>query len=383
MAIAFTVTARDGGARAGRLQTPHGVVETPAFLPVATLGAVKGLLPGQLAEAGAQILLANLFHLVVRPGIEVIEELGGIHSFAGWQGPILTDSGGFQVFSLARHREVDERGVTFRAPLDGSTHRFTPARVMELQRLMGVDLAMVLDECPPWPVTREAAVASLRRTQSWAESSREAWPDPPGGVLGIVQGGVFRELREEAVSALVGIGFEGYAIGGVSVGEPEELLREVVEWTAPLLPESQVRYLMGVGYPHDILHAVSCGVDLFDCVLPARSARHGLLFTRRGELRLRNARYRRDSRPPDVECACPTCRQVSRALLHHLMRADPFSAKVFATLHNLRFYLDFMAEIRQTIASGSLATLLARAASRRVPEGGPKDEPVLPPPGAR
>jgi queuine tRNA-ribosyltransferase len=378
MALDFRISARCGAARAGVLETPHGPVATPAFMPVGTLGAVKGLLPDQLAAAGAQILLANLYHLALRPGVEVVEALGGLHRFVGWPGPMITDSGGFQVFSLAALRQVDDDGVTFRDHLDGSQHRLTPEIVVELQRRLGVDLAMVLDECPPWPVSRPQAAASLERTLSWARRAREAWPGGPGGLFGIVQGSTFRDLRQRAAEDLCALDFDGHAVGGVSVGEPEEERRRAVEWTAPVLPEGKVRYLMGVGYPHDILHAVTHGFDLFDCVLPARAARHGLLFTRRGELRINNARFRRDPRPPDPSCACPTCRQVSRAFLHHLMRHDELSGKVFASMHNLHHYLDFMGEIRQTIAAGTLEAWASRTAGRRVGLADPDDDPAVP-----
>ena len=355
----LTLTARDGAARTGVLHTPHGVVRTPAFMPVGTLGAVKGVPPAQLAALGADIMLCNLYHLALRPGVAAIEAFGGLHAWNGWKGPILTDSGGFQVWSLGHMRKVDEDGVTFRSHLDGSPQRLEPETVVDLQRRLGVDVAMVLDECPAWPVSEEEAAASLARTTRWAARAREAWAAAPGAgaLFGIVQGSAFRNLRERAAADLVGLDFDGYAIGGVSVGEPDGDRYSAVEWTAPLLPEDRPRYLMGVGYPRDILHAVRCGVDLFDCVLPARNARHGVLFTRAGELRIKAAAFRADPRPVEEGCDCPTCAQVSRAFLHHLMRWDALTGQVLATLHNLRFYLDFMDGVRQSIAAGKLAEL--------------------------
>jgi queuine tRNA-ribosyltransferase len=359
-----------GAARRGRLTTAHGVVETPAFMPVGTLGAVKGVTPQALEEAGASILLANLYHLSLRPGIDVVERLGGLHRFAGWERPILTDSGGFQVWSLGGLRAIDEDGVTFKSHLDGSPARFTPESVVAMQERMGVDVAMVLDECPPWPVTREAAAASWERTRRWALRAREA-SRGPSALFGIVQGSGFEDLRLQAAADLAGAGFDGHAIGGVSVGEPAEIRRAAVEWTAPALPADRPRYLMGVGYPADILHAVACGVDLFDCVLPARNARHGVLFTRDGVLKIRNARYKDDPRPPDPACSCPLCSRLSRAFLHHLERSGELTAKVLATLHNLRFYLDFMAEVRQSIMLDTLTDLAARHATRFTPQEEP------------
>jgi len=370
-AFRFEVARTDGRARLGRLTTPHGTVETPGFMPVGTLGAVKGVTPEQLEEAGAQVMLANLYHLALRPGVEVIERLGGIHAFTGWRRPILTDSGGYQVFSLADLREVDEEGVTFRNHLDGGALRFTPEAVVEMQGRLGVDVAMVLDECPPWPVSEEQAERSWRRTLGWARRSAEtrARSGPrPAALFGIAQGSVFRRLRERAAAELSALPFDGFAIGGVSVGEPAEARRGVVEWTAPALPEDRPRYLMGVGLPEDLVHAVACGVDLFDCVLPSRNARHGILFTRQGVLRIKNARFRDDPRPPDVECRCPLCRRGSRALAHHLIRSGEITGKVLATLHNLTYYLDLMADLRQAIALGTLQDLAAGRAAGDPPD---------------
>ncbi len=354
MALEFEVTARVGAARRGRLTTPHGVIQTPAFMPVGTLGAVKGLGPRDLEGLGAEVMLCNLYHLVLRPGIDLLEDFGGIHRFNGWSGPILTDSGGYQVFSLSELRKVDEDGVTFRSHLDGARLRFTPADVVRWQARIGVDMAMVLDECPPWPVEERVARASLERTLRWARVARAADATGIGGLFGIVQGSTFRSLRERAVEELVRMDFDGYAVGGVSVGEPGPERQLAVEWSTPGLPEDKPRYLMGVGYPSDIRHAVEHGIDLFDCVLPARSGRHGLLFTSGGEVKIKNARYKADPGPLDPECRCSTCQSTSRAFLHHLMRQDPITAKVLCTVHNLRFYLDFMADLREAIAAGEL-----------------------------
>jgi queuine tRNA-ribosyltransferase len=363
--------ATPGAARLGRLTTPHGVVDTPAFMPVGTLGAVKGVTPQELAAAGASILLANLYHLALRPGVEAIERVGGLHRFTGWSGPLLTDSGGFHVWSLGHLRTVDDGGVTFRSHLDGSPWRFTPEDVVAWQRRLGVDVAMILDECPPWPVTREQAAASWERTLGWARRARAAasagaagggGSSAAGGLFGIVQGSVFPELRQRAAQELAALDFDGYAIGGVSVGEPAADRRSVVECTAAALPPARPRYLMGVGYPADILHAATHGVDLFDCVLPARNARHGVLFTRSGPLKIRHARFRDDPAPVDPACGCPCCTRLPRAFLHHLMRAGELTGAVLATLHNLRFYLDFMGDLRQAIALGALADLAASLA---------------------
>lgn len=354
--VSFEVLAEDGAARRGRLTTPHGVVETPAFMPVGTLGAVKGLPAQALEAAGASIMLSNLYHLALRPGIGVVEELGGLHSFSGWSGPILTDSGGYQVFSLAHRRKIDEDGVEFQSHVDGATLRFTPEGVAVMQRRLGVDVAMMLDECPPWPAEKGEVEAAWERTFRWAERAREAWEARPGcgGLFGIVQGGAFRDLRERAAEELSRLPFEGFAIGGVSVGEPDQDRRSVVEWTAPVLPRDRPRYLMGVGYPGDILHAVRQGVDLFDCVLPARNARHGLLFTKDGPVKIKNARYKTDPRPVEEGCTCPLCSRVSRAFLHHLFRCGEITGKVLATQHNLHHYLDFMEQLRQATESGAL-----------------------------
>jgi queuine tRNA-ribosyltransferase len=374
--VRFEVLATDGPARRGRLTTPHGVIETPAFMPVGTLGAVKGVPPDQLEAAGAEVMLSNLYHLALRPGVGVVEDLGGLHGFSGWQRPILTDSGGYQVFSLAALRAIDDGGVTFRSHLDGAALRFTPQSVVKMQGRLGVDVAMVLDECPPWPTEEAEAERSWRRTLAWARASAEErgrLSRPPDAVFGIVQGGVFRKLRERAAAELAELGFDGLAIGGVSVGEPAAARRSVVEWTAPALPADRPRYLMGVGYPEDILHAVAHGVDLFDCVLPSRNARHGNLFTREGILKIKNARFRDDPRPLDVECGCPLCRRGSRAFLHHLIRCGELTGAVLGTLHNLTFYLDFMADLRQAIVLGKLQGLATGSVPDRPHRDGPDE----------
>jgi len=363
--VRFEILATCGAARRGRLTTPHGTVQTPAFMPVGTLGAVKGLTPQALEEVGAEVMLANLYHLALRPGVDAVAGLGGVHRFTGWQRPILTDSGGYQVFSLSDLNRVDDDGVTFRSHLDGARVRFTPENVVAMQARLGVDVAMMLDECPPWPVDEATAAAAWRRTLGWARRARREaearrgdggplgspWR---GALFGIVQGSGFQALRQRAADELTALDFDGYAVGGVSVGEPDELRRGAVEWTLPRLPADRPRYLMGVGYPRDLTHAVAHGVDLFDCVLPARNARHGVLFTRGGVLKIKNARFRDDPEPVEEGCPCPCCRRVSRAFLHHLVRAGEWTGGVLATLHNLRFYLDFMTHLRQAIESGTL-----------------------------
>jgi len=360
----FEVAGEEGRARRGRLELPHGVVETPAFMPVGTLGAVKGLGPEALEEAGAEIQLANLYHLALRPGVAAIAELGGLHAFTGWRRPLLTDSGGFQVWSLAGLRTIDEDGVSFRSHLDGAAMRFTPESVVTDQERLGVDIAMVLDECTEWPTEEAAAARSLERTLEWARRSLAARrAEGSTALFGIAQGSVHRRLRERAAEELGRLPFDGYAIGGVSVGEPPELRRAEVEWTAPALPAEKPRYLMGVGAPDEIVHAVRQGVDLFDCVLPARNARHGLLFTRRGEIRIRNARYAGDPGPIDAACSCATCRRVPRAFLHHLIRAGEITGAVLATVHNIRYFLDFMRDLREAIESCRLEELARERAS--------------------
>ena len=358
-ALSFAVQARDGAARRGVLTTSRGRIDTPAFMPVGTLGAVKGMAPWELESAGAQVMLCNLYHLSVRPGVASIARLGGLHRWNGWPGPILTDSGGFQVMSLAGLRSVGDGGVDFRSHLDGALLRFTPESVVADQEALGVDIGMVLDECPPWPAPVEVVERATRRTEQWARRAREVWRDGPTALFAIAQGGVDRGLRESTAAVLADLDFPGYAIGGVSVGEPEGLRHQVVTWTAPLLPADRPRYLMGVGTPLDLVRAARAGIDLFDCVLPARNARHGLLFTWDGPLRLKNAAHGLDDGPIDRRCGCPVCTRLGRAFLSHLYRAGEITAATLATRHNLQFYLDFMAELRKAIESGQLASMEA------------------------
>ncbi|MCG6921254.1 MAG: tRNA guanosine(34) transglycosylase Tgt [Acidobacteria bacterium] len=347
--FAFSVLARDGRARAGRLVTPHGEVETPAFMPVGTAGAVKAVVHRDLREIGAQILLANTYHLMLRPGDALVGRLGGLHGFTGWERPFLTDSGGYQVFSLASLRRIDDEGVRFQSHIDGTTHLLTPERSMEIQTNLGADIAMAFDECPPGDAAREAVAEATERTTRWARRCRAAHRRDDQWLFGIVQGGVHPDLRERSALAMIELDLPGYAVGGLSVGEPREARDRVLEDLEPILPGDRPRYLMGVGTPEDIIEAVARGVDMFDCVLPTRNARNGQLFTRRGRLNIRNARFRDDPRPPDPECPCPTCRTASRAYLRHLHLSGEMTAASLTTVHNLSFYLDTMGAIRQSI----------------------------------
>ena len=352
---AFRLLAHSGAARRGVLTTAHGTAATPAFMPVGTLGTVKAVLPDQLRAAGAEIMLANAWHLLLRPGAERVAELGGLHRFCGWDGTILTDSGGFQVYSLAKLGKVDEEGVRFRSPLDGRAFRLTPERSVQVQDLLGSDIAMVFDECIGLPAPRARVAAAMRRSLRWAERSRAAFRGGPGRALfGIQQGGVDAELRAESAAGLTAIGFDGYAIGGLAVGESAEARFRVLEETVPLLPADRPRYLMGVGKPADIVGAVARGVDLFDCVLPSRSGRTAQAWTRRGPVNLRNARHATDPRPLDPDCTCPCCTTVSRAFLHHLVRTREIGASVLLTLHNLHWYQTLMAGLRAAIEAGRL-----------------------------
>jgi queuine tRNA-ribosyltransferase len=345
---------RDGAARRGRLRTRHGEVETPAFMPVGTCGAVKAVTPAELRACGAQILLGNTYHLYLRPGHRVVEQLGGLHAFMNWPGPILTDSGGFQVFSLSALNRVDEDGVQFRSHLDGSPHRLTPELSMEIQAALGSDVAMALDVCPALPASREALQEAVERTTRWAGRCREAWRGD-GALFGIVQGGPWAELRERSARELLELDFEGYAIGGVSVGESPESMRSTVQTTAALLPEDRPRYLMGVGRPSDLVEAVFAGVDLFDCVMPTRNARNGTLFTSRGRVNIKQARYRADAGPLDPDCGCDACRGYGRAYLRHLFLCGEILASRLNTVHNLTYYLGLMRRMREAIANGTMA----------------------------
>jgi len=347
--LAFTVESRDGRARAGRLLTPHGEVETPAFMPVGTAGAVKAVLHRDLGEIGARILLANTYHLMLRPGDALVASLGGLHGFTGWSGPFLTDSGGYQVFSLAELRKLDEQGVVFQSHIDGSEHLLSPERSIEVQQNLGADIAMAFDECPPGDAPRDVIEAATARTTRWARRSRDAHTRADQWLFGIVQGGVHLDLREESAQALVEIGFPGYAIGGLAVGEPTPGRDRVLEEVDQQLPPDRPRYLMGVGTPQELIDGVARGIDMFDCVLPTRNARNGQLFTSRGRISIRNARYRDDPRPPDADCRCHTCRTASRAYLRHLHLAGEMTAATLMSLHNLFYYLDMMDKLRQSI----------------------------------
>jgi queuine tRNA-ribosyltransferase len=374
----FRVTHTDGGARRGVLTTPHGTVETPAFMPVGTQGAVKGVTHRDLESMGATILLANTYHLYLRPGDELVARRGGLHRFIGWTRPILTDSGGYQVFSLAARRTIDEDGAHFRSHLDGSAHTLTPERSADIQARLGSDIAMVLDECLAHPATPDETRQSMERTLRWAARARARFEairagcvsdvtvtNPGQAQFGIVQGSVFGDLREESADRTAAIGFEAYAIGGLSVGEPPEVMDEMVERTTPRLPVDRPRYLMGVGTPRDLVEAVARGVDMFDCVLPTRNARNGQLFTSEGRVNIRNAQYAEDDSPPDPACDCYTCRHYSRAYLRHLAVADEMNGKTLNTLHNLHFYLDTMRRIREAIAFRRFESFRTGYAGRR------------------
>jgi len=346
----FTLLAKDGAARRGRVATAHGAIETPAFMPVGTAGTVKGMMPDAVAETGAEILLGNTYHLMLRPGAERVERLGGLHKMMGWDRPILTDSGGFQVMSLTGLRKLTEEGVIFRSHIDGSEHRLTPERSIDIQRMLDADITMALDECTPHPSTYEQTEKSLALSMRWAARSKEAFVRRPGyGLFGIVQGGVYLDLRSRSVADLTQIGFDGYAVGGLAVGEGQETMFAVLDHTVPELPEDRPHYLMGVGTPHDLVGAVARGIDMFDCVMPTRSGRTGQAFTRRGKLNMRNARHQDDPRPLDENCRCPACRKFSRAYIQHLLRSEEMLGPILLTWHNLTYYQDLMAGMRQAI----------------------------------
>jgi len=350
----FRVEAADGAARAGRLTLAHGVVETPAFMPVGTYGTVKSLSPEDLRQVGAQVVLGNTFHLWLRPGLQVIEAHGGLHRFMGWAGPILTDSGGFQVWSLGDLRRISEEGVRFQSPVNGDRLFLSPEDSMRIQRVLNSDIAMVFDECTPYPADEDAARDSMELSLRWAERCRRAHEGNPNALFGIVQGGMHEQLRDASLAGLLAIGFDGYAIGGLSVGEPKRDMQRILGHTAPRLPADRPRYLMGVGTPEDIVFAVTQGIDLFDCVLPTRNARNGWLFTRRGTVKLRNSQYRLDTRPLDEDCACYTCRHFTRAYLHHLQRVNEILGARLNTLHNLHFYHWLLNRLRGAIRHGRL-----------------------------
>lgn len=351
----FSIADKDRHARTGTVHTAHGEIRTPAFMPVGTAATVKAMTPEAVKETGADIILGNTYHLMLRPGAERIAKLGGLHKFMNWPGPILTDSGGFQVMSLAKLRKITEKAVTFQSHLDGTTYELTPERAMEIQHLLGSDISMVLDECTPYPVTEEEAKISMQLSMRWAERSKKAFHPRQGyGVFGIVQGGVYPKLREESCAALKQIGFDGYAIGGLAVGEGQKIMFDTLDATVPHLPEDQPRYLMGVGKPDDIIGAVLRGVDMFDCVIPTRSGRNARAYTHRGEMNMRNAQHAEDARPLEEGCPCPVCARYSRAYLHHLFKAGEMLGPMLLTQHNLTFYQILMQEIRDAIAAGNM-----------------------------
>ena len=348
----FTLHKTDGLARRGTLQLTHGTVETPAFMPVGTYGTVKAMSPVELREIGAQIVLGNTFHLWLRPGLEVIEAHGGLHRFMGWDGPILTDSGGFQVFSLGALRKITEEGVRFQSPVNGDKCFLTPEESMRIQKVLNSDIVMIFDECTPYPADEKTAGKSMRLSLRWAERSRCAHEGNANALFGIVQGGMHEPLRDESLRGLERIGFDGYAIGGLSVGEPKEDMLRILKHTAPQLPQDKPRYLMGVGTPEDLVDAVMQGIDMFDCVMPTRNARNGMMFTRHGDIKIKNAQYRMDMRPLDEQCACYTCRNFTRAYLHHLNKLNEILGARLNTIHNLHYYQELMSGIRAAIAAG-------------------------------
>lgn len=361
----FELLATDGAARRGRMAFARGIVNTPAFMPVGTYGTVKSLTPEEVRETGAEIVLGNTFHLMLRPGEEVVRAHGGLHGFMHWDGPILTDSGGFQLWSLAARAKVDEAGVRFRSPVDGDLVELSPERSIEIQHALGADIIMIFDECTPYPASEADVRASMELSLRWAARSRNAHGEHPSALFGIVQGGVVPALRDASLAGLREIGFDGYALGGLSVGEPNEERLAVLEYCAPQMPPGQPRYLMGVGTPEDIVAAVARGIDLFDCVMPTRHARNGYLFTRTGTLRIRNSRFRDDTRPPDERCACYTCRNYSRAYLRHLDQCGEILGARLNTLHNLHYYQEVMRELRDAIERGGVAAYIAAFHAQR------------------
>ena len=358
----YELLATDGAARRGRLTLNHGTVDTPAFMPVGTYGTVKGISPQDLRDIGAQICLGNTFHLWLRPGLEVIEAFGGLHQFMAWDGPILTDSGGFQVFSLGALRKITEEGVRFSSPVNGDKLFLTPEESMRIQKVLNSDVVMIFDECTPYPASVPEAADSMRLSLRWARRSRDEFDrlENNNALFGIVQGGMYENLRDESLAGLTDIGFHGYAIGGMSVGEPKEDMQRILHHTAPRLPVDKPRYLMGVGTPEDLVFSVQAGIDMFDCVMPTRNARNGWLFTRHGDVKIRNAVHKKDTRPIDESCDCYTCRNFSRGSLHHLNRLNEILGARLATIHNLHYYQQLMRELRDAIASGTLTDYVAR-----------------------
>lgn len=355
----FTIQASDGSARRGQLVFSRGRVDTPAFMPVGTYGTVKAMTPEELEQTGAQIILGNTFHLMLRPGTDVIARHGDLHRFMHWERPILTDSGGFQVWSLAARRKITEEGVRFASPVDGAEVFLSPEISMEVQRLLGADVVMIFDECTPYPATEQQARASMELSARWAERSRAAHGDNPAALFGIVQGGMFPGLRGESLQRLTEIGFDGYALGGLSVGETEIERLSVLEAVVPKMPDERPRYLMGVGTPEDLVEAVRRGIDMFDCVMPTRNARNGHIFTRHGTIKIRNARHRDDDRPLDAACTCYTCRHFSRAYLRHLEKCGEILGARLNTIHNLHYYQELMADLREAISHGRLESFVS------------------------
>jgi queuine tRNA-ribosyltransferase len=361
VSLSWIAEGTDGAARAGSLRTAHGTVPTPTFMPVGTAATVKAMLPEQVRETGADIVLGNTYHLMLRPGAERIARLGGLHKFMDWPRPILTDSGGFQVMSLSALRKISEEGVKFQSHIDGHAEFLSPERAMEIQRLLGSDIQMVFDECPALPATHETIEKSMALSMRWAKRSKAAFGEQPGqACFGIVQGGTFADLRVRSAEELKEIGFDGYAVGGLAVGEPQQAMFETLDATVLHLPANRPRYLMGVGKPADIVGAVLRGIDMFDCVLPTRSGRNGQAFTSEGALNLKNARFADDPEPLDAQCGCPACRQFSRAYLHHVVKAGEIVAAMLLTWHNLTFYQNLMGELRQAIIQSSLADFAVR-----------------------
>ncbi len=363
----FTVLATSGSARRGRLELAHGAVDTPVFMPVGTYGTVKAMAPRELVELGAQIVLGNTFHLWLRPGQEVIAAHGGLHRFMGWDKPILTDSGGFQVWSLGPLRKIAEEGVAFASPVNGDKLFLSPELSMQIQRTLDSDIVMVFDECTPYPATRDEAADSMALSLRWARRSRDefAASGNANALFGIVQGGMYEDLRDESLAGLAEIGFDGFAIGGLSVGEPKEEMLRVLAHVGPRLPETRPRYLMGVGTPEDLVAGVTAGIDMFDCVMPTRNARNGWLFTRFGDIKIRNARYKSDTGPLDATCGCHACRHFSRGYLHHLNRVNEILGARLATIHNLFYYQQLMADLREAIAADALPAYVLRFKDER------------------
>nr|WP_286240035.1 tRNA guanosine(34) transglycosylase Tgt [Neptuniibacter halophilus] len=369
----FEKIATDGKARRARLKFPRGTVETPAFMPVGTYGTVKGMTPKDIEATGAQIILGNTFHLMLRPGTEIIQQHGDLHDFMQWKGPILTDSGGFQVFSLGAMRKITEKGVTFQSPVNGSKVFMGPEESMQVQRELGSDIVMIFDECTPYPATETEAAESMRLSMRWAKRSKDAHGDNPSALFGIVQGGMYPHLRDESMAGLEEIGFDGYAIGGLSVGEPKEEMVKVLDHLAHKMPEDKPRYLMGVGKPEDLVEGVRRGVDMFDCVMPTRNARNGFLFTTTGVVKIRNSANKTDTRPLDENCECYTCRNFSRAYLHHLDKCKEILGAQLNTIHNLHYYQVLMAGLRQAIEQGKLSDFVDEFYRQRGLETPPLD----------